>query len=129
MGLSQFDAERSARLKSHIKTKKSVEFFSADFSIFIKLLQNLMKFGLSYSRGFCSALSETAPVVFLIEFFFVVKICRQIGRIPLQCSRIGNGIGIHLRGKRQRFAVIGSANNVSLQIGTVKLDIGITQTR
>jgi hypothetical protein len=50
-----------AQNKSHIKTKKSVEFFSTDFNIFIKLLQNLMKFGLSYSRGFCSALSETAP--------------------------------------------------------------------
>ncbi len=34
------------RLKKHIKKKKSVELFSADFNIYSKLLKNLMSLGI-----------------------------------------------------------------------------------
>ena len=85
MGLSQFDAEGviglsspykgtaergRARLKSHIKTKKSVEFFLDGFQHSQQIAKNLLEFGLPYLRGFCSALSETAPDFYRSSFLY-----------------------------------------------------------
>ena len=65
----------------------------------------------------------------LTEFFLVIEVCRQIRSVVLRCSRIGNGIGIHLRCKGQSLASFAAANDVPLQIIAVKNDIGIAEAR
>ena len=47
----------------------------------------------------------------------------------MRCGRIGNGIGVHLRGKAQGLAGFAAANDVPLQIVAVKNDLGITEAR
>ena len=47
----------------------------------------------------------------------------------MRCGRIGNGIGVHLRGEGQSLAGLTAANDVPLQIVAVKNDLGIAEAR
>ena len=76
-GLSQFDAEgvidlsspyegtaeRSSSSKKPHKNEEIRRVFLGGFQYLQQIAKSLLIFGLSYSRGFCSALSETAPFV------------------------------------------------------------------
>ena len=65
----------------------------------------------------------------LIILFLVIEVSRCIRNILFCGCRIGIGIRIHLRCECQCFAIVTSANNVSLHICTIEFDIRVAIAR